>query len=181
MWKRVSVDALGHHGPGLGQSRPTTGLGYHSHFRLTIKANGVQKTCGFKSEEFLIMSCQTVNMAAGGRWVKLDGKFQFGYGRESKNQIGTGPSLASTRYTQSYRESARDRDSYTPRETEIQIERKTNEGRRARGLERKREGAKMRKKGRAKRERLRKRVRRRITRRTSHNTSHAPLRVYYQF
>jgi len=63
--------------------------------------------------------------------------------------------MASTRNTQSYRESARERDSYTARETEIQIERRTNEGRRARGLERKREGAKMRKKGRAKRERLR--------------------------
>jgi len=32
-------------------------------------------------------------MATGGRWVKLDGKFQFGYGRESKNQIGKGPSF----------------------------------------------------------------------------------------
>jgi len=73
------------------KSRPTTRLGYH--FRLTIKANGVQKTRGFKSEEFVIMSCQTVNMATGGRWVKLDGKFQFGYGRESKNQIGKGPSF----------------------------------------------------------------------------------------
>jgi len=74
---------------------------------LMIKANGVQKTCNFKSEEFLFVCAQSVNLATGGRWIKLDGLFQFGYGvgdpkspkgvsnlpPANPKQIGNGPSF----------------------------------------------------------------------------------------
>lgn len=74
---------------------------------LMIKANGVQRTCNFKSEEFLFVCAQSVNLATGGRWIKLDGLFQFGYGVSNPDspqsdsnpppvkgkQIGNGPSF----------------------------------------------------------------------------------------
>lgn len=74
---------------------------------LMIKANGVQRTCDFRSAEFLHVCAQSVNLATGGRWVKLDGMFQFGYGVSDPRslnsvsdlppakakQIGNGPSF----------------------------------------------------------------------------------------
>jgi hypothetical protein len=65
---------------------------------LNVKANGVQRTCNFKSEEFLFVCAQSVNLATGGRWVKLDGLIQFGYGDgdsppANQKQIGPGPSF----------------------------------------------------------------------------------------
>ena len=62
------------------KSKPENRIGHHSHLLLTIKANGVGGTCGFKADEYLWVCAQSVNLVRGGRWVKLDGLFQFGYG-----------------------------------------------------------------------------------------------------
>jgi len=94
MWKRVSVDALGHHGPDLGAQKQTDNRTVVPQpFQIDHKGQRRAEDVRLQIRRILNHELPNCEMATGGRWVKLDGKFQFGYGRESKNQIGKGPSF----------------------------------------------------------------------------------------